>query len=383
MTAQKLFTRVLISITLFTPFIAGFSKPSNNFVTVADILSQDECAIVLEPLIEGDLSIEQLLNPILSTQTEIDQKVELYSKMFNCLDEESESLLGRDGETIQTLLEYFLIFAGGRQTSSDETMLNLVSMAASSDPAIVKIRDEAGIEAPTGYIFVRFYSSREAMPELVRQAFESRDVAGVTFLSRYIAVLAERKDTWPQRALQLQTLPETISHELIHAYVNSNLGPLLFDSPTWYSEGVAIYFSGSGENHTIVTPNLTISKTSPEDYQQYDINFKFLEAKLGRDRLLDRINQSIETADPSILYQDLDIQDEQLLASRASAWAQQRNYLSMSGLIVVALAGIIILWRLAPDYRCENCDHRGKKVDLIDGIYCPNCKRPYDRAVPW
>jgi hypothetical protein len=358
------------------------SKPSEKTTTSPDTLIQDECEIVLEPLIEGDISFEQLINPILSSQTEINGKVDLYSKMFNCLDEGTDPLIA-ERITIQRLLEYFLIFAGGLQTPSDETTLTLVSMSASSDPAIVKIRDEAGIEAPAGYIFVRFYSSREAMPELVRQAFESQDVAGVTILSRYIAVLAERKDTWPQRALQLQTLPETISHELIHAYVNSTLGSLLFDLPTWYSEGIAIYFSGSGENHTIVTPNFSISKTSPEDYQQYDINFKFLEAKFGRERFIELINLSIEKGDPSILYQDLHIPDEQQLASRASAWARQRNYLTMSGLIVVSLAAILLIWRLAPDYRCENCDHRGKKKDLIDGIYCPNCNRPYDKAVPW
>jgi hypothetical protein len=379
---QKMFTSILISITLITPFVAAFSMPSGKIVTKPEILLQDECEIVLEPLIEGDLSFERLINPILTSQTEINEKVDLYYKMFECLDEETDPLI-EERNTIQRLLEYFLIFAGGRQTPPDETTLNLVSMPASTDPAIVKIRDEAGIEAPGGYIFVRFYSTREAMPDLVRQAFESPDVAGVTILSRYIAVLDERKDTWPQRALQLQTLPETISHELIHAYVNSVLGPLLFDLPTWYSEGIAIYFSGSGENHTIVTPNFSISNTSPEDYQQYDLNFKFLEEKLGRDGLIERINRSIETGDPSILYQDLDISDEQQLASRASAWAQQRNYLSRSGLIVVSLAAILLLWRLAPDYRCENCEHGGKKKDLIDGMYCPNCKRPYDRAVPW
>jgi hypothetical protein len=380
---QKMFTGVLMSITLLTPFISPISKPSEKTLSSPDILIQEECEILLEPLIEGDISTEQLINPILTSQTEINEKVDLYSNMHNCLDEGTNSLSAEDRAIIQTLLEYFLVFAGGLQTPSDETTLNLVSLATSTDQAVVRIRDVAGIEAPAGYIFVRFYSSREAMPELVRQAFEAPDVAGVTILSRYIAVLAERKETWAQRALQLQTLPETISHELIHAYVNSTLGQLKFDLPAWYSEGLAIYFSGSEKIHTVVTPNFTISNTSTEDYQLYDITFKFLEASHGRDHMLELINLSIQEADPSILYQDLDISDDQVLISRARAWSQQRNNLARGGIIVVALITMLLLWRLAPEYKCPNCGHAGKKKDLIDEIYCPNCKRPHDRAVPW
>ena len=380
---QKMFTKFLLSVTLITLFYPPIAKPPEKTTGSEEIFLLDECELVLEPLIEGDISIEQLINPILSSQTEIDEQVELYSSMYDCLDEGIISLSVEDRQTIQTLFEYFLIFAGGLQTRSDETTLDLVSLTTSTDPAVVKIRDEAGIEAPDGYIFVRFYSSREAMPQLVRQAFESQDVAGVTILARYIAVLAEQKKTWPQRALQLQTLPETTSHELIHAYVNSTLGQLNFDLPAWYNEGLAIYFSGSEKNHTIVTPNFTISNTSTEDYQHYDTTFKFLEASHGRERLLELINLSIEEADPTILYQDLDITDDQQLVSRARAWSQQRNNLARGGIIVAALIATILLWRLAPEYNCPNCGHAGKKRDLIDGVFCPNCKRPYDRAVPW
>lgn len=381
---HKIFTGVLISITLITPLISPISKQSEWIASSLDIFFIDECEAILEPLNKGDFSLEQLINPVLISQTEVNEKVALYSTMYNCLlDEGSDSLSVEDRATIQKLLEYFLIFAGGLGTPSDGTTLNLVSLAESTDPAVVEIRDETGIEAPEGYIFVRTYSSREAMPEIVRQAFESKDVAGVTILSRYIAVLAERKETWAQRALQIQTLPEIISHELIHAYVNSALGQSNFDLPAWYSEGLAIYFSGSETMHTIVTPNFTISSTSTEDYQLYHLTFRFMEASHGRERLLELISLSIQEADPSILYQDLDINDEQLLVSRARTWSQQRNNLARGGIIIIALIAVLLLWRVAPEYRCPNCGHAGKKRDLIDEAYCPNCKRPYDRVVPW
>jgi hypothetical protein len=221
------------------------------------------------------------------------------------------------------------------------------------------------------------------MPPLLRRAFEGPDVAGVTILSRYIAVIAEDKKTWPQRALQLQTLPETTSHELIHAYVNSTLVPLNFNLPTWFSEGLAIYFSGSEKIHKVVTPNFTIRNSSTEDYQLYDTAFRYLEARHGPERLLELINRSIEGADPSALYQDLGIGDDQQLLTQAGAWSRQRNNLARGGIVVVALIAVLLLWRLAPEYNCQNCGHTGRKKDLIDEVYCPNCKRPYERAVPW
>lgn len=372
-----------MSIALITPFIFDWSNPSEKTSNMPDILSQDECEIILEPLVEGNISIEQLINPVHTSQTEINEQVELYSAMYECLDDGAASRTVEGRESFRKFLEYFLIFAGGLWTPSDETTLELVSLATSNDPGVMKIRDEAGIEAPDGYIFVRFYSSREAMPPLVRQTFEPQEVAGVTILSRYIAVLAEDKKTWPQRALQLQTLPETTSHELIHAYVNSALGPAKLNLPAWFSEGLAIYFSGSEEVHTIVTPNFTISNTSTEDYQLYDTIFKFLEARHGHEKLLELINQSIQEADPSILYQDMDISDDQRLISQARTWSQQGNNIARGGIIVVALIAALVLWRLAPEYNCPNCGHAGKKKDLIDEAFCPNCKRPYDRAVPW
>jgi hypothetical protein len=200
-------TKALMSIILITPFLSSVDESFVEKNSSADLLIQDQCSLDLEPLTNGDITVEQLRNPILTSQTEINQRVDLYSNMYDCLDEGNSTLLEEDRKKFQTLLGYFLIFAGGLGTSADETTLDLVSLASSTDPGVAKIRDEAGIEAPDGYVFVRTYASREAMPGLVRRAFESPEVAGVTILSRYIAVLAEDKKTWPQRALQLQTLP--------------------------------------------------------------------------------------------------------------------------------------------------------------------------------
>jgi hypothetical protein len=156
-----------------------------------------------------------------------------------------------------------------------------------------------------------------------------------------------------------------------------------FDLPAWYSEGLAIFFSGSEMIHTIITPNFSISSTSSSEYQDYNTTFKYLEAKLGRERLLDLIGQSIQEGKPSLLYQDLGISNDQQLISQARVWSQTRSNIGRGVIVVVAIIGVLLLWRLAPEYNCQNCGHNGKKKDLINEVYCPNCKRPYDRVVPY
>ena len=76
------------------------------------------------------------------------------------------------------------------------------------------------------------------------------------------------------------------------------------------------------------------------------------------------------------------ISNDQQLISQARVWSQTRNNIGRGGIIVVAFIGVLLLWRLAPEYNCQNCGHNGRKKDLIDEVYCPNCKRPYDRVVP-
>jgi hypothetical protein len=372
----------LVFIFLLTSFLSPFSRSKEGSPFLLRLQSEDGCEEPLERIVNGELPFEQLANPILTTEAELAEQVDLYATLYQCLDEEAASQID-GGERFRRYLEYFLIFTAGLGTEPEETTLDLVLLDTSTDPGVAKIRDEAGIEAPEGYVFVRLYDSREAMPAPVGRAFQSPEVAGVTILSRYIAILAEEKNTWAQRALQQRTLPETTSHELIHAYVNSIISPLEIDLPAWYSEGLAIYFSGSEIVHTIITPNFSIRSTSSAEYQDYNIIFKYLEAELGREELLERIAQSIQAADPSRLYQDLGISSDQELASQARAWSQARNNLGRGGIVAAAFLVVLLLWRFAPEYNCQNCGHSGRKRDLIDEVYCPNCKRPYDREVPY
>jgi hypothetical protein len=195
-----------------------------------------------------------------------------------------------------------------------------------------------------------------------------------------------------KQVLQLKTLPATVSHEFAHAYINSALGLKHISMPKWYHEGLAIYFSGSAQGYFVhVDPNLVISTIPPEDYQQYKTNFDYLEKQHGREKFLNLIKQSVEQADPAVLYRDLGISDEMVLAARAGAWRQQR-YLIW---VIIAVAVVIILFLfpvskrktgtvepvIEVQKRCPHCGYTGPKKAFYAG-YCPNCERKIDDRKP-
>jgi hypothetical protein len=337
---------------------------------------QDNCQSVYDQLTRDEDWLEQLIDPILTTPEQILEKLQYYTTLHTCLDGDKEALSG-ELKMAHLLSEYFLIFVGGYQTPQEASRITLVSLALSDDPALVQIRDQAGILPPDGYVFVRFYSSRQAMPELVRRAFEDGQVAGVTIFTRYIAILEEDRLSSSEKMLQTQTLPETVSHELVHAYVHSWLGFDNLDAfPTWYNEGIAIYFSGSGKDHSVITPAFELHITSPQDYRDYETNFRYLEEKLGREQLLARVKRSIEMADHAVIYQDLGFSDDQSLIAEAQRWNQTRVYTQWG----IGLAAILLvsfgLMRLMPEERCEYCRYAGKRKDFADG-YCPRCHAPF------
>jgi hypothetical protein len=314
-----------------------------------------------------------LIDPVLSTTEQVTSRVQLVEALHTCLDQGLEQR-SQGEQQLYTLSEFFLIFAGGYQDLPGNSACYRADLGTSDDPAVIGLREQAKIPPPNGYIFVCLYDSRNAMPTLVGRAFEDPNVKGVTYLTRYIAILDEEKATWPEQALQNQTLPLTVSHELVHAYINSSLGVEKFASmPLWFQEGVAIYFSGSGEDHRVVTPNFSISQTSPADYKQYDLNFKYLQAKLGRSRLLELIRRSVAQGDPALPLQDLSISDERQLVELSNVWANQRIQRRLWLALGVALVLGWSLVNLAPEAECV-CGYQGRKNDFRNGD-CPRCGR--------
>jgi len=339
--------------------ISGQIKRGNstNYIIAGD------CQSLIDELKNDSDWLTQLYDPIIYDPEELDGRINVYGEIFSCLNQ-VEGQLSDEQQSILRLTGFFLIFTDGLYATEGGSTLQLVDLSKVDDPGIVRIRDQAHVPPPPGYVFVRTYASREAMPPPIRQIYEDLNVAGVTMFTRYIAVLDETKTNWPERALQAQSLPRTISHELVHTYVNSNLGIEAINTlPTWYHEGIAIYFSHSGENQAIITPNFTLYTTPPPDYVQYNLNFRYLEAIFGKSQLLERIRISIDQGVSSLIVEDLDITSDDQLPARALAWqAEQDQIRTLGGTIVLLIIAYLVisgqanqLRLLNPTASCEAC----------------------------
>ena len=134
-----------------------------------------------------------------------------------------------------------------------------------------------------------------------------------------------------------------------------------------------IYFSHSGKNTSIITPDLTIRRTSTEEYRQYELNFRYLESQLGRQQLLVNISNSTLQVDESLLFKYLGIESADELSQHAIEW--QAGMIRNRIWIVLVLA-LLVGWgmyRMLPEERCE-CGYQGRRSDFVDGR-CPECGR--------
>jgi hypothetical protein len=366
---------VILAIFLIRPVIvqAGFPSPG---VLSNQPIDQGDCPVILGWAMDNLDLFDKLLNPKFSDLEEINQSQSEITRLSFCLDQLPANRLTEEFKRLKILAQYFLIFVGNQESSSSRN--ELVDLTTSTDSAVRLFRDQIGIPEPEGYIYIHYYGSRESMPELIRAAFNDPQVAGVTILSRYIAVLEEKTGSWAEQALQRQALPATISHELIHAYINSYLAErnalLSSDLPKWFEEGLASYISHSDRPHTLITPTLTLNQTATQEYQEYTLYFKYLEDRLGKDQLFENIRNALVAGKADQLYLGTGIPDDRWLAASAESWQRnkvQRNYYFGLLMIVALITG---LYLSLPEFECD-CGFTGRKKDFAHGI-CPECGNP-------
>jgi hypothetical protein len=336
----------------------GFSDPRAQ-----DTEPVSECTPLIEDLKQRSDWIERLYDPVLLDEQQLEEQITIYQGVFDCLNQQS-ILKTAEEQLIYRLTGYFLLFASDLYSTGGDSSLRLIDLQTVDDPAVEKIRTQLEIPAPQGYVFVRLYDSTAAMPDPIRAIFENSSVAGVTILTRYIAILDEQGATWSERALNAQSLPRTVSHELVHAYINSTIGfPYVDQLPTWYHEGVAIYFSNSGENQAIVTPNFRLYTTPPPEYRQYALNFDYVESLLGRDAFQSLIRKSVAEADADLILDAAGIEDQAGLQLAALEWQSTRllNRLTV-GLAAISVFAFLVLSGqlrnigvIVPAEQCEIC----------------------------
>jgi hypothetical protein len=341
---------------------------------------QEDCKALLSEFQSHPDHMEKLLDPIILDKDELEAQIAEFQAIHSCLVADQEGLTDQEGEILRWS-EYFLIFTDDLGAPPGATRLELVDLGTSDDPAVILLREEAGLPAPPGYVFVRYYSSIYAMPPALRRIYPN-SAAGITFMTRYIAVLEGEPGGWQAQVMQSLTLPETTSHELVHAYLHASVGLEHFQNlPDWYNEGIAIYLSGSGEDQTVVGADMTLHHTSPETYQTYRDQFRFLQAQMGRRALMQTIHDSVSDHDPTLVYRQAGFESEEAFFEASRAYFRNHLYLAAAGVILLVFFVVWRLLRLMPDFHCENCGYSGKKREILaigSVEYCPNCRFPLE-----
>jgi hypothetical protein len=298
-------------------------------------------------------------NPVLTSQRQIDQKLTDCEDLLDALaQQEQRETLSSPQQRRKALARLYVVFAGpGDQGAGVEPgRLELVDLAKTTDPAVRMLRDQVKLPCPPGLVFIRYYASRHVMPLEILPAFHRENTRGATILSRYIAILERTASDPAQQGFLRQSQGRILSHELVHAYINSVLGRDRNRLPLWFHEACATFLSGSpgGERvgELVQTPvgfrHVLFQDKAPRDYQQYKLMFEYLRAKLGRRDLYAQIRQAIDARSVKSLLACVRVNDSEGLLIKAQTW-KQRQDLAKYGVAAALVMGMLwALWRMLP-----------------------------------
>jgi hypothetical protein len=312
------------------------------------------CALLLDQM-ERDIDWRsELRDPVIHSAAELSQWVDRYRPVRVCLLSGGIPITGERAD-LRELSGLFLALAGDFLLPEDMRGAGqgvMLPFAEVQDPAVLALRDEAGVPPPLGFVYIWMYPSREAMPPLLQGFFEREDVRGVTVLSRYIIVIdplaASGGSPAELREWQRDQRSRTLSHELVHAYVKASLGPpRAFSLPLWYDEGLAIYLSGSSEPSAVAyndeSGRVIAWTAAPQDYARYRDLFAYLEQQYGRERLMALIGQSLAQNDPALLYRELGAINESELYAMAETQRVRRSLTRIAIFAGIPLTALLLL----------------------------------------
>lgn len=270
------------------------------------------CPAIVEWVESGE-GFDFVVNPVAGNDEDVRALHTEFRRIRECLDTvppSSDSLLvaGR-------YVDLFISFMSPVLDDATDS-IQLVDLLRTTDPGIRRLREEFGLRPPDGRIFVRYFPSMESMPPVVGDAFENPETRAVTIGTRYVAMLADRRATG-------DALEATLTHELVHAFLNARLGAQLFEGgfPGWFHEGMAITLSGSGRSHVSLEPGGRRLMTFPtSEYERYERVFAFIEERLGTGAFRQAIRESVESADAGVLLSRAGFDSFDDAAERADLW---------------------------------------------------------------
>jgi hypothetical protein len=306
--------------------------------------------------------LSELRDPILKNAEEIRDRVNRYGVLFRCMSTGGISMSG-DMLEVNRLVTLFMLFAGGSLFPEAQSEARNYTLAFNDiqDPAVKILRDELSIPAPPGYVYIWLYPSQGSLPKALREYVNSSSVRGLTLQSRYIIVFDQVRAGMAIEEYERSQRSAVLSHEFVHAYIKSYLGPRRgFSLPTWYDEGLAIYLSGSSDPSSATYfdehgRQVTWS-VPPKDYARYRDDFDYLEQRLGHEQLMALIRRSILENAPEVLLQGVGQISEEDLYKLAEA-SRIRRGLNRLGLIFGIPAAVGLAYVLLRVVQKRRADH--------------------------
>ncbi len=325
--------------------------------------------------------LDDLIAPTHVSEAEIAIGQRHYENLYACLSDLQalSKLMGRSSPgmlaNLKPLVEWRLIFTGSaaRTTLPRRTVLDtaardalvgylhnersLVDLETSPEPAVKRLRD-AGVPAPKGFVYVKYFADRERLPESLKRAFADEATAGVTLPGgRYVAILKARSGSAAPGGIEERAIPKVLSHELVHAYINARFSATSRIFPRWFQEGVAIYLSGTGgsDNEVRVFPDGSreIRRTGPTmEYRQFGVAFEFLADRLGQKELDGFIATAIANEDAGVLLRRAGAATDEALFAMADRWRFRQGLWKTAYLVafLLVLGGIgRFIWSRIPD----------------------------------
>lgn len=348
---------------LFLSFSLGGSAHSQtqHSPALGSLQAGVDCQEILGTWLAEEDPFENLLNPVLTSKAEVDERVSFYSEVLDCL-YELDPVQYKD---LRSYIENFLILVGGVGQR-----ISRIDLAATTDPAIVRLRDEIGLTPPKGYVYINYFESRYELPRQLAWTFKNPQAAAVTLPCRFIIILEnegsppDQEELFPGRSgINKLGVGRATSHELVHAYLLARLGTEKY-LPKWFHEAVAVYLTEGAEklsvSYTIefvtkenikyVTEE-TVSSVAPEEYKKYDTIFRYLLSTLGEQEFNATIEGAIEKGSVDGIFLKTGSSDYNDLSDKAQGWEDAeareeliRNILIGGGLSIGIIVGIFVIF---------------------------------------
>lgn len=223
--------------------------------------------------------------------------------------------------------------------TSTEGSWQIVDFARSEDIALVRLREDLGLQPPDGGALVRHYTSWDSVPPAIKSRLSvaaGESLLGWTILGRYVATCGVERDRQAR----------VLHHELAHAFVGSYLRShgLDDDLPKWFGEGIAEYlcsrdYGGPSQALEFDLHNLSATREQTRNA----VVFRYLRNHLGFYGVNIFLREVIEGGSVEIpMLRAVGVSSFTSLEARALAW-HRREEVAHVGIVVLCLIIVFLL----------------------------------------